>query len=66
MTRKRKPQIIVEEGVPTAVILAIEEYRELLERLEDLEDLRALEALRQRPLEFRTLDEFLAGYRPSV
>ncbi|MCI0560947.1 MAG: type II toxin-antitoxin system Phd/YefM family antitoxin [Nitrososphaera sp.] len=41
--RKNPPQIVLgEDGEPSAVILDIEEYRELLERLEDAEDLRTL------------------------
>ena len=46
-------------GKPTAVILGIEEYRELLERVEDAEDLKTLKAMRKRPLKFRKLDDFL-------
>lgn len=34
------PGVIVRDGKPVAVILDIEEYREILERLEDAEDLR--------------------------
>ncbi|MCI0560942.1 MAG: hypothetical protein MN733_20850, partial [Nitrososphaera sp.] len=38
--RKNPPQLVLgEDGEPSAVILDIEEYRELLERLEDAEDL---------------------------
>jgi len=58
--RKRKdPQIVIRGGKPTAVILSIEEYRELLERVEDAEDLRMLKAMRKRPLKFRRFDDFL-------
>ena len=46
-------------GKPTAVILGIDEYRELLEKLEDAEDLKALKAMRKKPLKFRKLEEFL-------
>ena len=46
-------------GKPTAVILGIEEYRELFERVEDAEDLKALKAMRKRPLKFRKLEDFL-------
>jgi PHD/YefM family antitoxin component YafN of YafNO toxin-antitoxin module len=65
--RKRKdPEIVMRGGKPTAVILGIEEYRELLERVEDAEDLKALKAMRKRPLKFRKLEDFLrasAGMR---
>jgi prevent-host-death family protein len=58
--RKRPdPEIVMRGGKPTAVILGIEEYRELLERLEDAEDLKTLKAMRKRPLKFRALDDFL-------
>jgi prevent-host-death family protein len=67
VTRRRtKPEIILRNGEPRAVILDIEEYREMLERLEDAEDLRELEKMRRRPLRFRRLEEFLEEHRGSV
>ena len=58
--RKRKdPEIVMRGGKPTAVILGIKEYRELLERVEDAEDLKALKTMRKRPLKFRKLEDFL-------
>jgi prevent-host-death family protein len=58
--RKRKePEIVMRGGKPTAVILGIEEYRELLERAEDAEDLKTLRDMRKRPLRFRSLEYFL-------
>ena len=58
--RKRKdPEIVMHGGKPTAAILGIEEYRQLLERVEDAEDLKALKAMRKRPLKFRKLEDFL-------
>jgi prevent-host-death family protein len=38
--RRKDPEIVMRGGKPAAVILDIEEYRELLERLEDAEDLK--------------------------
>lgn len=64
--KKRKRQFVVEDGEPTAVILDIGEYEELLERLEDAEDLAALQEMRKKPLKFRPLSEFLDEYNPSV
>ncbi len=64
--RKRKPQFVVEDGKPTAVILDIGEYEELLDRLEEAEDLEALREMRKKPLKFRPLSEFLNEYDPSV
>jgi len=53
MSRKHKrktPEIVMREGEPTAVILDIDEYQEILERLEDIEDLKMLEDMRKTPL----------------
>ncbi|MBI4337557.1 MAG: type II toxin-antitoxin system Phd/YefM family antitoxin [Chloroflexi bacterium] len=64
---RRKPlQVVVKDGELSAVILGIEEYRELLERLEDVEDLKVLEQMRKRPLRFKRLDAFLAESSPRV
>jgi prevent-host-death family protein len=64
--KHKRPEIIVRNGKPAAVILDIEEYREMLERLEDAEDLAALEEMRQEPLSFRKLEEFLEECQPNV
>jgi len=64
--RRSEPQIVVKDGKPAAVILPLEQYREMLERLDDADDLKALNLLRQKPLRFRTLDEFLKGTRRRV
>lgn len=61
-----QPELIIRGGKPVAVILDIEEYREMLERLEDLEDLRALEEMRREPLDLQPLDEFLDEYSPGA
>lgn len=63
---KRKPQLVVEDGEATAVILDIAEYERMLERLEEAEDLAALQEMRKKPLRFRPLSEFLDEYNPSV
>lgn len=60
------PEIVLRDGKPVAVIINIEEYREMLEKIEDLEGIKALEKLRQEPLEFRRLDDFLKEYSPDV
>jgi prevent-host-death family protein len=64
--RRRSPQIVLQDGRPSAVILDIDEYQEMLERLEDAEDLKMLEEMRKRPLKFRKLGEFLEAYHPRV
>lgn len=58
-TKKKRPEIVLRNGKPAAVILDISDYRRILERLEDAEDLKELEAMRKRPLKFRSLDDFL-------
>lgn len=65
-TRRKAPQIVMRDGKLSAVILDIDEYRELLNRLEDLEDLRELEEMRMRPLEFAKLEDFLSEQKPSA
>ena len=67
MKAKRKsPEVIVQDGKPTAVIVPIEEYRTMLERLEDASDMKALATLRKKTLKFRRLDDFLKEYPASV
>jgi PHD/YefM family antitoxin component YafN of YafNO toxin-antitoxin module len=64
--RRKAPEIVLREGKPSAVILDIDEYRQMLERLEDLDDLSMLKEIRKRPLKFRKLEDFLKEYHPSV
>jgi PHD/YefM family antitoxin component YafN of YafNO toxin-antitoxin module len=61
--KRESPEIVIRDGEPVAVILDIDEYREILERLEDMEDLKTLEEMRSKPLQFRRLDDFLKEYR---
>lgn len=65
-SRKRNPEIVLRDGKPAAVILNIDDYREMLERIEDVEDLETLEAMRKKPLKFRKLEDFLKEYDPGV
>ena len=65
-TKRKSPEIVFREGRPAAVILDIAEYKRMLERLEDMDDLRTLESMRKKPLKFRSLDDFLKEYHPSV
>jgi PHD/YefM family antitoxin component YafN of YafNO toxin-antitoxin module len=64
--KRKAPEIVLREGKPSAVILDIDDYREMLERLEDLEDLNMLKEMRKRPLKFRKLEDFLKEYQLSV
>lgn len=64
--KRRTTEIVLSEGKPTAVIIDIDEYREMLERLDDVDDLEVLEEMRKNPLKFRRLEDFLKEYHPSV
>lgn len=60
-TKKSPPEIVIKDGKPSAVIIDIDEYQEMLERLEDAEDLKMLERMRKKPQKFRKLEDFLRG-----
>lgn len=64
--KRKTPEIVLRGGKPSAVILDIDDYREMLERLEDIEDLNMLREMEKRPLKFRKLEDFLKEYQPSV
>lgn len=59
MNFKTKPQLVVTEGKPTAVILGIDDYEAMLERLEDAEDLAELRETRKGSMSFRSFDDYL-------
>ncbi len=65
-SRKKPLDIIYRNGKPVAVVLDINSYEMLLERLEDAGDLKMLHKLRQKPLTYRKLDDFLAECAPHV
>jgi hypothetical protein len=65
-TEKKEPQIVLRGGKPSAVILDIDVYQEILERLEDIEDLQMLTRMREKPLSFRKLDSFLEEFPRRV
>jgi len=65
-SRRRRLEIVLRDGKPSAVILDIDEYQEMLERIEEVEDLRMLEEMRKRSLKFRRLEDFLKDYNPGV
>lgn len=60
---QRKPEIVMRNGRPKAVILDIRQYEDMLERLEDAEDLRWLREYRKKPHHPRDFEEFLAEPR---
>jgi hypothetical protein len=64
--KKEGPQIVFRGGKPSAVILDIDVYQEILERLEDAEDLQMLSRMREKSLSFKKLDSFLKEYPLGV
>ena len=64
--RRKTLQVVMEDGEPSAVIVGIDDYRDMIERLEDVEDLKLLERMRDKPLKFKRLEEFLVEYSPVV
>lgn len=65
-TSRRPLQVVFQDGQPSAVILDLQEYMEMLERLEDMDDLQTLREMRSKPLEFKSLDQFLNEDAQSV
>jgi PHD/YefM family antitoxin component YafN of YafNO toxin-antitoxin module len=49
----KEPEMIYKSGKPTAVILPLAEYEELLERVEDAADLKWLQKVRREGATFR-------------
>ena len=64
--RRKAPEIAFREGKPSAVILDIDEYKEMMERLEDMADLKMLEAMRRKPVKFKRLETFLKERQPRA
>ncbi|TAN43518.1 MAG: type II toxin-antitoxin system Phd/YefM family antitoxin [Nitrospirae bacterium] len=63
---KAKPQVIMKNGKPNAVIIDIRDYQNMLEKLEDKEDLADLQKMRKGGLHFRKFDDFLAEHGNAV
>ncbi len=63
-SRRRESGIIFRNGKPTAITLDIDDYRSMLELLEDAGDLIMLTGLRQKPLKFMRLEDFLKELEP--
>ena len=55
---RNKLKFITENGKPLAVVLDLQDYRELLERLEDLEDAIELQQAVKNAEGFTTLEDF--------
>lgn len=58
-----EPQIVTRRGKPVSVIIPIEAYEELLERVEDAADIAWLRRARRKPLQYRSLEAYLASKR---
>lgn len=63
---KVKPQVVMKNGRPNAVIIDIKDYQKLLERLEDKEDIADLERMRKSSLHFRNFNDFLAEHNNAL
>jgi hypothetical protein len=64
--KPKAPEIVLRHGKPSAVILDINAYEDLLEQLEQKADLKALAAARRTKLKFRSFDAFLTERRAHV
>ncbi len=56
-----EPEIVTRKGKPVSVIIPIKDYEELLERVEDSDDVAWLKRARLKPLNYRPLEDYLAG-----
>jgi len=57
---RSSPEIVLRNGKPSAVILDIDRYEDMLERLEDTADLKRLQRMRKGKLSFKALRDFLS------
>jgi prevent-host-death family protein len=55
-----EPAIVTHKGKPVSVILPLAAYEELLERVEDAQDVAWLKRTRQKPQQYRPLEDYLA------
>ncbi|MEI9998623.1 MAG: type II toxin-antitoxin system Phd/YefM family antitoxin [Verrucomicrobiota bacterium] len=62
----REPEMIYKGGKPTAVILPLAHYQELLERIEDAKDLTYLRKARRQGVSFRPLEDYLKEKKRRV
>jgi PHD/YefM family antitoxin component YafN of YafNO toxin-antitoxin module len=63
---KTKPQVVMKDGKPSAVIIDINDYRELLEKLEDKEDLADLEKIRMGGIQVRKFEDYLTEHNNAL
>ena len=55
----KEPEVIYKSGKPTAVILPLAEYNELLELAEDAADIAYLKKARREGMSFRPFSEYV-------
>ncbi len=68
-TKKRSsknPEVIYRNNKPVSVIIDLEEYKKMLERLDDIEDIAFINDIKNKPLKFRKLDDFLIEFDSNV
>jgi hypothetical protein len=64
--RIKEPEMIYKGGKPTAVILPMAEYEDLLERAEDAADLQWLRKIRNQGVSYRPFSEYLKETKQRV
>jgi len=62
----KEPEMIYKSGKPTAVILPLAEYEELLERVEDMADLQWLRKTRSQGVIYRPFSDYLKENKRRV
>ena len=62
----KEPEMIYKSGKPTAVILPLAQYKDLLERVEDAADLKWLRKTHRQGVAYRPFSEYLKESKRSV
>jgi len=62
----KEPEMIYKSGKPTAVILPLADYKELLERVEDAADLQWLKKTRLQGVSYRPFSDYLKENKRRV
>jgi hypothetical protein len=62
----KEPEMIYKSGKPTAVILSLADYEELLERVEDAADLKWLHKTRLQGVSYRPFADYLKENKRRV
>lgn len=62
----KEPEMIYKAGKPTAVILPLADYQELLERVEDAADVKWLQKTRAQGVSYRPFTDYLKKRKRRV